>query len=116
MLTPAQCIADLDEMLADRPGNTITLRRKIGAAYVTVDCVAVENNVSDPQLAGNISQDAYTVIMSPTPLASWAVTPNLPNSNLGDQALVQGRWRTIEAVNIKMMGDIPVRIELRAVG
>lgn len=115
-MTPQKCIADLDHMLAVRPGNTITLRRRSGAGFISVDCPAVELNTSDPALAGNIAQDAFDVILSPTPLAAWAADPPMPNRNLGDEVLVQGRWRAVEAVRVKMMGDIPVRIELRAVG
>jgi hypothetical protein len=111
-LTPQRCLADLDRMLADR-GNTITLRRKDGVGgFLTVDCLAVDLNYSDPQLAGNITQDAYNVILSPTPLTAW--TPPLPLNT--DQVYVQGRWRAVEAVVTKMVRDVAVRIELRAVG
>lgn len=114
MLTPQTMIADLDSALS-RNGEPIRLRRKADDATI-LELTANVVTDADPQMAGNISQQVLRVILSPTPLQSWNVDPQLPTKNLGDMMHIRGRWRAVEQVTAYYPQGILVRVNVRVAG
>jgi len=128
-MTPAAAIAMLDRFLA-RDGETVVLRRIIGAAVFTnidVTCRASVNDYSAQELVGPILQTDSRVIMSPTEitLAQWpgGMAPLLPPFDvdqriprINDKLIVGGRLHNIAFVNSISMANVLVRIEMRIAG
>ncbi|MGE0289267.1 MAG: hypothetical protein AB7P16_23510 [Bradyrhizobium sp.] len=103
--------AALDRALA-RAGETVTVRRQNPAAEVT--CLAmVRGFEARPQaddLVGNVAQQDFFVILSPTPLGSFGVPTRY------DQVVIGDMPRAIEAVTPIRIGADVVRIELKVRG
>jgi hypothetical protein len=123
-MTPEQMIADLDTAL--EYGETIKIRRRVGAsaAFVDVSCRARISGMDSEVLVSGVKQIASMVIISPTQIkAAVAATtwPGLaggsPWPRVGDfiQQAVGGD-RKIEAVVPVIIKDTVVRIEARVLG
>lgn len=128
-MSPEDCIAALDDALAD-DGQDVVLRRVVGqgAGMVNVDvvCRAVVRpyRLREDELAGGISQTVLLVSISPTQIATaqWpggsmpgqTVAPSLPRRN--DKMIIDGRLRNVEACVPISIGNVAVRYDLSVTG
>ena len=120
----------------NRKGDTITLRRYFGTGPTRTNTdltlVAKVKGLTEQQLIGNVAQQTFMVIMSPTPLiadgwphvSSPAITPDqvvspsssarLPTTT--DKVVVRGKERAISRVVPVFQEGLCLRIELTATG
>ncbi len=129
-MTPAECIAFLDEML-EQYGETIVLRRTVKRSGSPVDSDvtvrAVIRAVGADQIAGTITQTDFNLILSPTQItaASWpglnedVVVGDVTNQSLPDitdTVIVQGVPRQVKQTRPIFVGGVWVRHELVVAG
>lgn len=125
-MTPAECIAFLDEKLAQY-GETVVLRRTVKRAGSPVDSDvdvrAAVRAVGAEQIAGTIIQTDLKLILSPTQIttASWpganenvvvGDTTNQSLPDITDTVIVQGVSRQIKQARPFFVGGVWVRSEL----
>jgi hypothetical protein len=123
-------IVALDQALA-RAGEDVIIRRKAGAGAnqvnVDVKCRAAVRTVSADQIAGTITQNDMTVIISPTQIlaAQWPggvhdgsvatdVDPRIPR--ITDHAVLQGKQRQVKTSKPIFVGGVWVRTDLVVAG
>lgn len=118
-MSPSQAINALDRQLAAH-GQGITLRRYsgVGPSRVPVD-VTVRARVDDyrpEELSGGIVQGDTRVIISPSQIlaAAWPSPQDWPRA--GDQVVINGRVRNVEAPVLLKINDTVVRIEIQVKG
>lgn len=126
--TPAGTIARLDDSLARR-GETVTLRRVVGAAnqvFIDVTVRVLLRGYAPNELVGGITQQDQAFILSPTQIdaAQWPggtpptsgppVDQRIPRLN--DRLITTRGVLTVQAAAGIYVGDVLVRIEGRARG
>jgi len=116
-MTPQQAIAALDRGIWTA-GQSIALRRYTGTSaesrvYLEVEARAVVTGFAPAELVDGIKQGDRTLIMSPTEMTrgKWCWPPRI-----GDKAVIGGRETNVEAVTLREIGDVLVRIEMRVRG
>jgi hypothetical protein len=126
-VTPEQALSALDRTL-EQHGERVILRRLTGAAPQAWFDAPVRARVAEArptELAGQTVQMLREVVISPTALvrAGWPGpvaepgppgTAFLPRSN--DRVVIDGVEQAIEAVDVRRIGDVPVRINLAVHG
>lgn len=132
MADPNDLIDELDRAL-DETGEDITLRHVSGTGdaqtFTDVKCRARVLALTLEEIAAGIAQDNQSVIISPTQIndAGWpgavlqqGSPPFNPDSRIPriniDQAIIQGRSRTITFVNPLFINGTLVRINMRVSG
>ena len=128
-MSPEECIAALDNALAEA-GENVILRRLSGAGSnvvnVDVTCRAQVRNwrLKEEVLVAEFRQAIMLVIISPTDIAKaqWpggvvpgqTVDPSIPRRN--DKLVIKGRLYNIEACEAIAMNGVNVRFEMQALG
>lgn len=114
-----------------RAGENVVLRRVVGkapnASNVDVTVRAAVRSVSGDQIAGTITQNDMTVIVSPTDIlaAQWPggavdgavvsdVDPRIPRTT--DKMIVQGRERQVKLSKPIFVGGVWARTDLIVAG
>lgn len=130
-MSPQEIISSLDSNL-QAIGEDIVLRYVAGSGgsetALDVVCRARVTSLSNEEIAAGITQDQQNVIISPTQItaAGWPGTApsnappfqpdqRIPRVNV-DQAIVQGRLRTIMFVAPQFINGTLVRIDMRVSG
>ena len=124
-MSPAECIAALDNALA-QSGEDVVLRRVTGEANqapIDVVCRALVRAGKTDELAGGAARGTFDVIISPTQIleAQWPggmpvsaavrkTDPRMPRAD--DVLIVQGKQRAVQAVRPFLVQGEIVRIEL----
>lgn len=128
-MSPDQEIEKLDRMLAER-GEDVTLTRTVGTANqgkTSVKCRAFVRGYKPDELVGPITQGDSKVSISPTEInaAQWpggqalgaqapGTDPRVPRK--GDQMIIQGRTRAVEAAEPIYKQGVLVRINIHVKG
>lgn len=128
-MTPEECIAALDEALAN-DGQDVVLRRVAGqgTASINIDvkCRAFVRpyRLREDAIVGGIMQAVLMVTLSPTEIAQaqWPggglpgqpVDPSIPRRN--DKVIIDGRLRNIEACVPFRVSGVAVRYDLQVTG
>lgn len=128
MLLHEQLIADLDAVLAV-DGEDVTLQRTsaTGGELVVAASVSVRAFVRGlgrgyqaHDLGGNLTQQDYILIMSPTEIIAAAWSSGRPAGEdtkipmRGNKVLIKGRRHNVEAAEGIYVGGVLVRIEVQA--
>ena len=122
-------LADLDDGLAEY-GQNVTLRRTAAQAADNANHDVVVrarvDTIDIVQLASGVFEQTVHVIISPTQIiaAGWPGDGSEPSATIedptqpmnGDVLLINGRSFVVGMVDPKVVGDVLVRIEMRAVG
>lgn len=108
-----------------RSGQPVILRLVVGSSpqvFTDVAVNAIVRGYAPQQLLGSIIQQDSLVIMSPTEInaAGWpgltqGVGPDVrvPSKNRGDQVIINGAKRAVQAAEGIFMGTVLVRIEIQ---
>lgn len=128
MLLHEQLIADLDDVLST-DGEDVILRRVTasGGEIVVSAEVTCRASVSGlgrgyqaHQLGGNLTQQDFMVILSPTGIAAAAWSSGRPSGEdgsipmRGNKIVIKGRQHNVEAAEGKYVNGNLVRIEVQA--
>lgn len=111
----------LDRALA-RSGQSISVRRRIGTSDEFTEVTTRGRRVSfrPDELTASIAQIDSKVILSPTPFEkappSWRLNDAPVYPRRGDQCVIDGRPRQIEACWPRKVRNVVVRIELHVKG
>jgi hypothetical protein len=122
-MSPEECIAALDDSLADdgeTPGEDVILRRP-GSPDNDVTCRARVTALSTEQIIGGIAQTELNVVISPTQINNqpWPggssdspVDQRIPKIGI-DKMVARGAQKSVTFVDPRYIGDVLVRINLR---
>lgn len=128
--TPAGSIARLDAALSRRGEDIVISRlvkRSAASVKVEVACRALVRAVSADQIAGTITQNDFSVTLSPTEIAAagWpgqddnivsgsGVDPRAPRTT--DKVVIQGRERQVKASKPILIANVWVRTDMIVAG
>ena len=129
-MSPEECIAALDNALADN-GEDVVLRRIVATGQgnsinLDLPCRAFVRTwrLREENIVAGIKQALDVVTLSPTVIAQkqWPggqppgqlVDPSIPRRL--DQVQIKGRWRTVEAVDPIAVAGTIVRLDLMMQG
>lgn len=106
-MKPASAIASLDRQLRDH-GQAVTMRREKGKSVLVATVRGFVRGAKPEELAAGVSQDARSIVLSPTDFAAWKPLPIKGDlCRVGEDAFAQ-----VVAAEIVRMADLPVRINL----
>lgn len=106
-MKPASAIAALERQLSAK-GPAVTMRREKGKSVLVATVRGFVRGAKPEELAPGVSQDARSVVLSPTGFAAWQPLPMKGDlCRVGEDAFAQ-----VVSAEIVRMNDVPVRINL----